>query len=250
MEMARQSETEAILSGVIVCAIGLNGWYPAGIARMLQKFREVDPGRTLMTWTNTLPPGAPASVVVDGWDFTAYCAKPFALKAARDAGADIGLLVDAAFWPIRPIDPLVEHVERVGYYLCENGYRMGEWCSDTALEALGLTRDEALAIPEVSSYAVGLNFHHAAPNAALDEWCRLAADGRTFPGPHTQTGGQGRNQGHVSTDPRVKGHRHDQSSLSAIAWKLGMHERIHRPKFTAYDGHQDETTVLVNRGGL
>lgn len=240
--------------GVAIASIGIGGWYPAGIGRLLQAFREVDPGRTVMTWVNTLPPGAPASVVVNSYDYTAYCAKPFALKATRDAGADIGLLLDAAFWPIRAIDPLADHIHHNGYYFCENGFAMGEWCSDIALETLGLKRDEALAIPEISSYAVGLNFHDETANRALDEWCKLAADGRTFPGPHTQTGGNGRNQGHVSSDPRVKGHRHDQTALSAIAWKLGMHKRVCRPIFTAYEagygGHADERTVLMNRGGM
>jgi hypothetical protein len=216
---------------------------------MVNAFREVDPGRTVMAWVNILPPGAPQSVVVDGYDYTGYAAKPFALKAARDAGADVGILLDAAFWPIRKIDPLVEHIERTGYFLCENGYRMGEWCKDAALGPLGLTREEAMEISEVSSYAVGLNFHHDVCNKALDEWCRLATDGVTFPGPHTQMGRiDGRNAGHVSHDERVLGHRHDQTALSAIAWKLGMHERTPRPIFTAYDGSQDDRTVLVNRG--
>lgn len=238
------------MTGLAVVSIGYGGWYPSGIARLLQAFRDVDHGKTVMTWVNTLPAGAPNGVVVDGYDYTPYCAKPFALKAARDAGADFGLLLDAAFWPIRPIDTLVDHIQRVGYYLCENGWLMGKWCSDAALETLGLTREESLTIPEVSSYAVGLNFLRKPCNDALDEWCRLAVDGKTFPGPHTQSGNDGRNQGHVSTDSRVLGHRHDQTALSAIAWRLGMHERVCRPKFTAYDGSQDETTVLVNRGGL
>lgn len=217
---------------------------------MIQKFREVDHGKTIMAWVNTLPPGAPVSVIRNNYDYTGYCAKPFALRAAREAGADIGILMDAAFWPIRSIDPLVDHIANTGYYLCENGYRMGEWCSDAALEMLQLSRDEAFAIPEVSGYCVGLNLRLARCCQLIDEWCALASDGATFPGHHTATGGQGRNQGFVSRDPRVKGHRHDQTALSAITWRLGMREHIERPRFTAYHGHEDVTTVLVNRGGL
>ena len=236
------------MSGVVICTIGYGGWYPAGVARLIQKFREVDHGKTIMAWVNTLPPGAPERVEVGGYSYTGYCAKPFALRAARDAGADIGILVDAAFWPIRKIDPLVEHIAGHGYYLCENGYRMGEWCKDGALKTLGLSRSEAMAIPEVSSYCVGLNFYHRVYRDALDEWCELALDGVTFPGPHTQSGQPGRNPGHVSDDPGVKGHRHDQTALSAITWRLGMREHIERPRFTAYDGHQTSETVLANRG--
>jgi hypothetical protein len=242
------------MTGVAITVVGYGGWYPAGVARLVEKFREVDSGRTVMAWVNALPPGAPRYVIKDGYDYTAYCAKPFALRAARDAGAEIGIQLDAAFWPIRPIDKFADYIYEKGYYLCENGFPMGEWCSDAALGTFGLTRDEALAIPEASSYAVGLDFRKQTSNRALDEWCAMALDGKTFPGPHTQTGGSGRNQGHVSSDPRVRGHRHDQTALSAITWKLGMREHVKRPQFTAYEagygGFPDETTVLVNRGGL
>lgn len=234
----------------MITTIGIGGWYPAGVARLISQFRIVDPGREVMAWVNTLPPGAPSAVVRDEWDYTGYCAKPFALRAAMDARADIGIVMDAAFWPIRPIDSLVEHITRRGYYLCENGYQVGEWCKDAALEPLGLTRAEAMDIPEASSYCVGFNFHHRVCRDAVEEWCELAVDGITFPGPHTRSGEQGRNPGHVSDDPRVRGHRHDQTALSAVTWRLGMREHIERPRFTAYHGHEDVTTVLVNRGGL
>ncbi len=236
------------MTRVVIATIGIGGWYPAGVARLISQFRVVDPGREVMAWVNTLPPGAPNAVIKNGWDYTGYCAKPFALRAAMDARADIAILMDAAFWPIRTIDPLVEHITGYGYYLCENGYRMGEWCKDAALGPLGLTRSEAMEIPEASSYCVGLNFHHRVCRDLVEEWCDLAMDGITFPGPHTRSGEQGRNPGHVSDDLRVRGHRHDQTALSAITWRLGMREHIARPQFTAYDGFQDNTTVLVNRG--
>jgi len=196
------------MAGTMITVVALGGWYPRGAARLIEKFYEVSHGYMIVPWINALPPEAPANVVRNGRDYTGYCAKPFALRALRDYGADIGILLDAAFYPIRSINPLVDHITQYGYYLCENGYNVGEWCQDSSLEPLGITREEAFRIPEVSSYCVGLNFH----------W--------------------------------VKGHRHDQTALSVIAYRLGFDKRIARPKFTAYCGTETKETVLVNRGGL
>lgn len=244
-------------NGVMIAVVGLGGWYPRGIARLINEFELHSPGFKILSWSNTLPPGAPDHVIEDGYDYTAYCAKPFALLETYTAGADVGILVDAAFYPIRPIHPLVEHIAQNGYYLCKNGFSVGAWCSDRALKTLGLTRDKAMAIQEASSYCVGLNWHDPRCLMLIEEWTRLAVDRITFPGPHTNVhrldnnpGFPSRNAGFVSHDHRVNGHRHDQTALSVIAHKLGMTDLVSRPKFTTYAGHQTSETVLVNKGGL
>ncbi len=239
---------------VTICAIGLSGWYPLGISRMIQKFYENSPGYAIKAWINALPFGAPAAVIEDGWDYTAYCAKPYALLDAVADSADIAILVDAAFYPIRDIGPLVEHVAQKGYYLCKNGNNVGEWSSDRCLDRMGMTREEAFTVEEASSYCVGLNFNHGRCVELLQRWRGYAGDRVTFPGPHTNDaycgyGGYGRNTGLASTDARVKGHRHDQTVLSILAHRMGMVELVERPKFTAYLGSETEETVLVNQGG-
>lgn len=235
---------------VVVCAIGIGGWYPKGIARMIQEFDRASPGFEVMSWVNTLPFGAPAAVVENGYDYTAYCAKPFALAAAMNAGADIAILLDAAFYPIRSIHPLVDHIAQKGYYLCDNGYKVGEWCSDRAMERMNQTREKLMEMREASSYCVGLNFADGRCHELLHRWCGYAGDRLTFAGPHSSLTEGGRNRGHVSSDPRVRGHRHDQTALSVIADRLRMTELTARPRFTTYAGHETEETVLVNRGGM
>jgi len=108
-------------------------------------------------------------------------------------------------------------------------------------------RQHARTIREVSSYAVGFNRHHIAA-CAVQEWCINSLNRGIICGPHTAEGFEGRNIGFVSSDPTVRGHRHDQSALSAIAHGHGLTELCQRPRFTAYLGSEDETTVLVNQG--
>lgn len=232
-----------------IAVIGIGGWYPRGVARLIQRFHEVSPGFTIKAWVNALPPGAPSHVIEDGYDYTPYCAKPFAMAALRDSGFEIGLLLDAAFFPVQHISPLVEYIGDVGYFLCDNGAKVGEWCSDRALGLMKLRDYEAMEMTEASSYCVGLDFTRNESHVALNQWCAAANFG-VFPGPHTNIGHTGRNVGRCSIDPRVKGHRHDQTALSIITHRLGMRKLVARPRFTAYLGSEDSTTVLVNHGGF
>lgn len=246
---------------VIIETVAYGGWYPRGAARMIEEFEKHSPGYEIKAWTDELPPGAPALVEEGGRDYTGYCAKPFALKHAMDSGADVGILLDAAFFPIRSILPLIKNINWCGYYLCDNGYSVGQWASDRALFTLGVSREQAFKLPECSSYAVGFAFRNPHARALIQQWCDYARDGVTFPGPHTNTAagpaashlgaaGGGRNPGYCSSDPRVSGHRHDQTALAVLAHRFGFCLFTRRPKFTTYAGSETEETVLVNRGGL
>jgi len=236
---------------VIICTVALGGWYPRGAARLINEFGRVSPGFTLQAHINVLPFGAPACVIEDGYDYTAYSAKPFALAEAMRSGADIAILLDAAFYPIRPIHPLVDHIARNGYYLCDNGNKVGEWCSDRAAGRMGICRDELMEMTEVSSYCVGLSFADGRCHELLHRWCGFAHDRLIIAGPHSGLHqSDARNRGFVSSDPRVRGHRHDQTALSVIANQMGMTNFSQRPLFTAYKGSETEATVLVNHGGL
>lgn len=248
---------------VIICTIGIGGWYPRGVSRMIERFHQTDPARKIMAWVNTLPLGAPAGVVENGYDYSAYCAKPFAMMAAHLAGADIAILLDAAFYPIRSIQPLIAHIAQNGYFFCRNGNNVGEWSSDRCLERMGMSREDAFTVEEISSYCVGLNFADGRCVELLQRWCGFAGDRLTVPGPHTNNWRQnppssghatpshaGRNQGYVSMDHRVKGHRHDQTALSILAHRMGMRELTNRPRFTAYLGSETDETVLINNGGF
>ena len=235
---------------VVVCTVAISGWYPDAAARMIKRFGQNSPGYEIQAHINVLPFGAPKDVVEDGASYTGYCAKPFALFQARMSGADIAILLDAAYYPIRHIGPLVEYISQNGYYLHKNGQKVGEWVSDRCLSRMGIRRDESIMTQdEVGSGCVGLNFSKGACMELIHEWCGYAATGIAFAGPRnalTRTPGQ---PGFVSIDPRVKGHRNDQSVLSILTRRLGMTKLSEQPLFTAYKGSETAKTVLVNHGG-
>ncbi len=233
----------------VITTVAIGGWYPRGAARMIEKFAQVSSGFELQAYIDVFPPGAPGRVVVDGYDYSGYCAKPFALLGALRSGAEIGILLDASFYPIRHIEPLVNWIGDTGYYFCRNGFNLGEWSSDAALAKFEISRERAFAIEEISSYCVGVHRKHL---DLVEAWCESWP---SFPGPHSNVKAQDkrfsyRNEGFVSDDPRVRGHRHDQTALTVLAWRAGLQQLVDRPRFTTYYGHETAETVLVNRGGL
>jgi len=175
---------------------------------------------------------------------------------AMHQGFDVVIWVDAAFLLVKPIDPLLAWVVANKYFLCKNGYKVGTWCSDAALESMNLTREQTFEIEEASSYCVGLDLKTCVGQKFLEQWATYALDGKTFPGFHSNINREGydgspqRSEGFVSADPRVQGHRHDQTAASIIAWRLGMTNLVERPIFTDYwKKDLDPRTLLVNRGG-
>ena len=232
---------------VVICTVAWGGWYPRGVARMIQEFHEVSPGFEIQAWVNIKPPFTP-TMTRGGRDYTGYAAKAQALRHAFNTGADVALLLDASFYPIRSIHPLLDYIAQTGYYLCRNGNVVGEWSSDDCLKEMATDRDAAMKIPEASSYAVGISRHHAWAMELMRAWSVWSMNAVVICGRHSAPHTNGHNAGFVSVDKRVLGHRHDQACLSILAHQMGLTELVARPRFSSYAGSETEETVLVNAG--
>lgn len=202
-----------------------------------------------------------------------YGFKGVALKEESDH-ADLLLWADASILPIRSLEPLWERIERDGYWFSKNGWSNYEWTADSAYPDLFpdhycFTRSDSKAehdvmakrvnhgIPHVVATSFGINVKHPKGKKFLDEYYRLASETRAFCGPWINTA-------HPSATPMrqerwrygacgpadVRGHRHDQSCASVIAWRLGM-VLTDPPDIFAYanrDGSVDPRTILVADG--
>lgn len=235
---------------VVICTLALGGWYPKGVARMIERFEQASPGFEIQAWVNRLPPGAPEQVDEEGVNYTAYCAKPFVLKAAMESGADIVLMLDASIYPLRHIQAVVEHIARFGYVLAAAGFRIGQWANDRALGAFDIDREMALLWADCLSGFVGLDVRRSDCRQLIRDWCESWP---TFLGRHSNVHAETkeysyRNEGFVSHDPRVLGHRHDQTALSILAHRYGFNQFVQMPKFIAYPGKATDETILMVQG--
>ncbi len=245
-----------------VVNVATTKYYQRGQARLRA---AVAPG-IMIEW-NREPRGCPPHGEVP------YAMKAYALKSASEQGYDLLLWADACILPVRSMEPLWERIERDGYWMCRNGYTNYEWTADSAYLDLfeyeinratiegksewGTITEWNRKIPHVVATTFGINVKHPKGKEFLDEYYRLASETRAFCGPWTNgnkyEGAEGQRQ-----NPRcypcgpsdVRGHRHDQTAASVIAWRLGF-ELTDPPDIFAYgraDEPHDERTILLADG--
>lgn len=185
-----------------------SGRYVPNLNR-LESIVENDPACDLLAWRDIPPPGSSPHKVIP-YDF-----KPHAIWNAYKMGYRTIIWFDSVIVPNRPLTELFNMVKRNGYLVLLNGWTSGEWCADTALEPLGITRDESFTIPHAMACVLGFDLSRQSVLDVFNQWKDSAP--RAFPGPWNNDNGV------ASPDKRVFGHRHDQTAISVFAHKAGWH---------------------------
>jgi len=179
----------------------------------------------LMFWPpGRFPDGCPPHLDVP------FAFKPYAFREALSCGKELVLWLDSACVVVRKLDSLFKAIAEQGYVLFGNqNYTVGEWASDAALKRFDLSRERAMSIREVNAAAVGLNMGNPTALEFLAQWYEAAREGLAFRGVPEALGGpedyaavKGNRGNKVSADPRVRGHRHDQTVAGLLAHRLGM----------------------------
>lgn len=147
-----------------------------------------------------------------------YGFKPWCFKQAEEAGYRRILWLDGSAKAAQSLDPLFDELGERGYLFFENWHSAGAYCHDHALFTLGVDRLEAMKIPSINGQVMALNLDFPNAKAFLDIWHAKSLDRITF-----QDHGLRNivNEKYIQ-QTGVKGHRHDQTAASIIAWKLGM----------------------------
>lgn len=227
----------------IIVSAGIGEAYLPGLASTRAHCAVHSPEAWQLMYTY-YPEGCPPHQV------SQYAFKIFALRRAVEAGFRYVLWMDSTFQPIASMEPLWDAIAKDGWYVApQEDARLGEWCSDAALPC---GRDEAMRIPLVYSGLVGLDMVDPTGSAIWLFW-QAKFEACLFNGPHRNIPGmQGpflpwgdKFAGHVSHDPRVKGHRHDEAALSAILWSMNL--KPDAKGFTTYhspDGFIDHHVPL------
>jgi hypothetical protein len=210
------------------CVISLGAGkkiYAGCLKRLEESLRRVRFEGDFLCWSDELPPGSPAHFEAP------FGFKPFCFIEAKKLGYEQVLWIDSTCVAIRPLEPAFRMMKEKGYVIFANNYgqMMGQWCSDEVLRINNISREEALKIPEVPCSTIGLNLQNPLALKFLEMWCEKAADGITFRGVREKITSwddyydiSWNKTGRVSKDPRVRGHRHDQTAAGIIAHQLGM----------------------------
>lgn len=262
----------------VVC-VATTERYQRGMARFFTALSQVDP-KSMGIGFGCEPKGCPSHIDIP------YAFKAYALKETADDGVDLVLWCDACILPVRSMEPLWERIANDGYWICRNGWTNYEWTADSAypdlfpemnsplldrrgMEPLDAVRDVNQNIPHVVATSFGLNVRSDIGKAFLAEYFRLASETKAFCGPWTNSNQADPNGVSIQQalgdmprmgpcgPPDVRGHRHDQSCASVIAWRLGM-KLVNPPEYFAYppEGWSptdslkgvDERTILLADG--
>jgi hypothetical protein len=198
--------------------------YSEGLKRLEKSLERAGFSGDVVCWRpGTYPAGCPSHLDVP------FAFKPFCFMAAKRR-YDLVLWLDARCVVIRKLDPVFAEIEERGYVLFRNRrFVLGEWASDLALDLFGLSREQALGLPEVNAAALGLDLRNPVAASFLDSWYEAARDGRAFRGTveplrswEDYQDVKRNRSGKVSTDPRVRGHRHDQTVAGILAHRLDL----------------------------
>ena len=196
-----------------------NPRYLANQARLIRQLSAIGEQADQLFWKDSMPSGSPSQ------QETPYAFKAYAILDAIKQGFDTLLWMDSSIVPVRKLAPLWELVEQKGYWFSANpGYghafvdpmSCGEVTCDSALAPLAITREELFSVPHVIATAFGLDLRFPIAQEFFRQFMVYAQDGRAFRGPYRNASKE------ASSDPRVRGHLHDQTVASVIAYRLGM----------------------------
>lgn len=216
-------------------------WYSAGQKRLDDSLTAVRYAGGRMYWGDAMPDALPPGAVPHKQ--VAYGFKTHAIEAARVAGHKSILWLDASMWAIKSIDPIFAHADKHGaaVWYCD-GFMVGQWCADSALASLGLSREEAMSIRLITGGIVCLSMEHRAGRMILEQWLRYSEDGVSFLGPWDNAGQA------ASKDPRVLGHRHDMPALSVLVERAGVQPMVPPHWFSYWAETLDPSVLVVARG--
>jgi len=109
--------------------------------------------------------------------------------------------------------PMFDIINEQGYYCFSSGYNLAQSVNDAALQAVGMSRDEAEGFTEWATGCVGFNFANPDARRLYEKWKEYMDKGLSR---------GSRNHDGQSTDSRFLHHRQDQSCFSLAMAACGL----------------------------
>jgi hypothetical protein len=213
----------------VIVNVGAGHWYAKGTARLVKSLQENGYEGAIMA-NYEIPHGSQTHAQ------NPYAFKVVAIDKALQAGYTKIFWMDSSIYSQLDPNHIFDIVNKKGYYFVKNGYSVGQETSDFCLDWFGVTRDQAMNIPQIASGFWGMDFDRTKSLDIFNKWKEACEQG-CFKG--------SRNHDGQSEDPRFLWHRQDQSALSlAIApYKFKLDEM--GPILT-YNTKQEDSLFICN----
>lgn len=214
----------------IISFANKNGNYAQGLARLSDSLRNNFEG-DFLAWMHESALYAPLH------SENPYAFKVYAFQKAFDLGYENVLWLDCSAYAVQNVQPIFDLMSKDGYFFQEAGHLLGEWSNDGLLHYFNFDRDTAMSIPMVMGGIIGIN-----SKSSVLSSLEVAMDHGLFKGNWSNDNNS------ESNDSRCKGHRHEMSTLSAIAHKDGLKWQ---PQVIQHAGFFDKTeskTIIKFQG--
>jgi len=193
-----------------VVSFGKGSWYPKGQQRAKRIFIEQGYTGDFLLYTDERQLGCKPHKQ------NPYAFKAYAFRKAYEQGYKIVIWVDSSIHLVVPYKQVLNNILKNKYMLLKDGWNSGQWCADSALKPLGITREESFTYPSILASVMAFDFREPICIDFLNKYYKLAYEGKAFPGDWKNDKNQ------VSNDSRVLGHRHDQTAAAILATQMGM----------------------------
>jgi hypothetical protein len=177
-------------------------------------------------------------------DSVPYAFKAYSIKKAMELGYKYILWCDSVIFATKSVEPIFDHIKKFGYLFFDNPpFTIGEYTSDACLKHWYMNRYEAYKKKMIMACVMGFDVEHAETKRFLELYISAASDGVSYQGSWHNHNGQ------TSSDPKCKGHRHDQSTASIIIAREGMRIINAQETYFAYTSHKG-VLPIANSVGL
>lgn len=160
-----------------------------------------------------------------------YKFKPMAIEKARTMGYELVLWADSPIYAKQSIEPVFQYLMEWKYLFFDNiGFSLGDYTNDKTLQHFNISRYESWKVKMIMACVMGFNFTDANVYSFFKEYKDTA--NKLYPGEWNNMGAS------ESPDLRCRGHRHDQSVMSAIIFDRGLKITKGQDTFFAYETHR------------
>lgn len=219
----------------IIVNCGVSNWYGAGSRRLAKSLNFVGWGGETIIYDGYYPENCPSHEDVP------YYMKIAVFEEAIQRGFTHILWVDSSFWAVQNPGRMFDIISDQGYYFFSSGYNLAQSVNDTALQYVGLSRNEAEGVNEWASGCVGIRIDNPIGGALYNRWKELMDAGLSK---------GSRLHDNQSADPRFLFHRNDQSCLSLAAWELGISNNNGLDMVSYWGTGYNEKELIWFIGGL
>lgn len=195
------------INSAVIINCGVAGWYGHGSRRLAKSLNYVGWAGETIIHADEYPPNSRLHE-----DYPYYM-KISAFEEAISKKFTHILWVDSSFWAVANPVKMFDIISEQGYWFFSSGYNLAQSVNDTALAAVGLSRDEAEKTNEWASGCVGIRTDNPDGIKLYSRWKELMDMGLSR---------GSRLHDNQSSDKRFLFHRNDQSCLSLAAWELGL----------------------------